>query len=328
MALRFFAGADPLDLMQMHDVGLISVYYSVFGVIDAINQMEGLAYKFPDHNRQKEIARGFRRKSGAGFDNVVGAIDGLVICTIMPPLALCRELECGQTSFHNCRKDKYGLNLQAICDHTLRIIWAEIKWPAATSDYMAWVTSSLCMALEDNANTKIILDGFTIIGDNAYVKKMFMATPLKGMRKDYEDGFNFYHSQLRITIERCFGVLVHCWAILRAPLNIPLPKVPPLIESLIRLHNFCIDEKEINIITVENKNRNNLQRNVKIARKKDGGNSRLVDIDEEGRPVSLLGHGHHFKDTESYRFERNLSDTPMDCMIASMTKQGLCRPKY
>ena len=105
----------------------------------------------------------------------------------MPPLALCRELECGQTSFHSCRKDKYGLNLQAICDHQLRIIWAEIKWLAVTSDYMAWVTSALCMALEDNANTKIILDGFTIIGDNAYVKKMFMATPLKGMRKDYED---------------------------------------------------------------------------------------------------------------------------------------------
>jgi len=193
---------------------------------------------------------------------------------------------------------------------------------------MAWVTSSLCMALEDNANTKIILDGFTIIGDNAYVKKMFMATPLKGMRKDYEDGFNFYHSQLRITIERCFGVLVHRWAILRAPLNIPLQKVPPLIESLIRLHNFCIDENEIKIITVENKNRNNLQRNVKIAQKKDGGNSRLVDIDEEGRPVSLLGHGHHFKDTKSYQFDKNLSDTPMDRIIASIAKQGLCQPKY
>jgi len=119
----------------------------------------------------------------------------------MPTLAICYKLECGQTSFHNYRKDKHGLNLQAICDYTLRIVWAEIKWPAATSDYMDWVTTSLCMALEDNTNTKIILDGFTIIGDNAYVKKMFMATPLNGMRKGFEDGFIFYNSQLRITIE-------------------------------------------------------------------------------------------------------------------------------
>ena len=124
-----------------------SLYTIVWGVIDAINQTEGLAYTFPDQDCQQEIAHGFQRKSGAGFDNVIRAIDSLVICTIMPPLTLCRELECGQTSFHNCRKDKYGLNLQAIFDHTLRIIWAEIKWPAATSDYMAWVPSSLCMAL-------------------------------------------------------------------------------------------------------------------------------------------------------------------------------------
>ena len=82
LALRFFAGADLLDIMKIHDEGLISVYYSVWGVNDAINQTEGLAYKFPDHDHQKEIARGFRRKSGAGCDNVIGAIDGLVICTI------------------------------------------------------------------------------------------------------------------------------------------------------------------------------------------------------------------------------------------------------
>jgi len=45
--------------MQIHDVGRISVYYSVWGVIDNINQTEGWAYKFSDHDHQKEIARGF-----------------------------------------------------------------------------------------------------------------------------------------------------------------------------------------------------------------------------------------------------------------------------
>ena len=66
---------------------------------------------------------------------------------------------------------------------------------------MAWVTSSLCKMLEENDITKKILEGFTIIGDNAYVKTMYMATPLKGVRSGYEDGYNFYLSQLRITIE-------------------------------------------------------------------------------------------------------------------------------
>lgn len=114
-----------------------------------------------------------------------------------------------QTNFRCHRKDKYGLNLQAICDHNLKFIWAEMKWPAATSDYMAWVTTSLNLSLENNIDTNIILDGYTLVGDCAYVKSTFMATPLKGRRSGHEDAYNFYLSQLRITIERAFGVLVH-----------------------------------------------------------------------------------------------------------------------
>ena len=182
--------------MLIHDVGLASVYYSVWGVVDAINTSDGLVYHFPNHDKQKEIADGFLAKSGAGFSNVIGAIDGLVICILKPCLVICGEIECGQTNFRCHRKDKYGLNLQAICDHKLRIFWAEIKWPAATSDYMAWFTSSLYRALEDNAATKKIVDGFTIIGDNAYVKKAFMATLTEGYPWWIRGCIYFYLSQL------------------------------------------------------------------------------------------------------------------------------------
>ena len=53
IALGFFAGADPYDLMQIHDVGLVSVFYSVWGVIDAINSTDELKYSFPNHQQQK-----------------------------------------------------------------------------------------------------------------------------------------------------------------------------------------------------------------------------------------------------------------------------------
>lgn len=230
IAIRFFAGACPYDIMQIHDVGLISVFYSVWGVIDAINQTKELSYSFPSHDEQRAFAEGFRRRSGAGFDTIIGAIDGLVICTLMPSLYICRILNCGQKTFRCHRKDKFGLNMQAICDHLLRFYWVEIKWAASTSDYMAWVTSSLCKMLDENSVTKKILVGFTIIGDNAYVKKMYMATPLKGMRCGFEDAYNFYLSQCRILIECAFGALVHRWAILRAPLTIPIFKVAPMME--------------------------------------------------------------------------------------------------
>ena len=54
----------------------------------------------------------------------------------------------------------------------------------------------------------------------------------------------FYVSQLRITIKRAFGVLVHRWAILRRPLACPLYKVGPTVMCLCRLHNFCTDANE------------------------------------------------------------------------------------
>ena len=71
-----------------------------------------------------------------------------------------------------------------------------------------------------------------------------MATPLKGIVVQYDDAYNFYCSQLKITIERVFGVLVHRWEILRCPLTSLLSKLGPVIICMCRLHNFCINSKD------------------------------------------------------------------------------------
>jgi hypothetical protein len=133
-----------------------------------------------------------------------------------------------------------------------------MKWPTATSDNMAWVTSHLNIELEDNVNTKKFVNGLVLVGDCAYVKTWFMGTHLKSIQGGSKDAYNFYLLQLRITIERAFGVLVHWWAILHAPLLCPLPKVVPMIESLICLHNFCIDHNKMSIADVPKGNMNNL----------------------------------------------------------------------
>ena len=79
MVIRYFAGGCPLDIMQTHGVSLTSVYASVWGVVDAINSTSELGYPFPSHERQREIAKGFHSLSRAGFDKVIGALDGIVI---------------------------------------------------------------------------------------------------------------------------------------------------------------------------------------------------------------------------------------------------------
>jgi len=104
--------------MLVHAVSLTSVYLKVWGVIDAINTADALEYKFLSHKEQKDIARGFQTLSGVGFDKVIGAIDGLVVCCLtMSCLKFCQDLKCGQINFRCHRKDKYRLNMQAICDH-------------------------------------------------------------------------------------------------------------------------------------------------------------------------------------------------------------------
>ena len=184
--------------------------------------------------------------SGANFDTVIGAIDGILIWIIKPSKREARHCGCGDKSFLCGRKGKFGLNMQAICDHLLRFRWIDINWPGSAADYMAWVTSDTYTKIENTQNlgeNSVILNGYTLLGDNAYVKASYMAIPFKGRKSDTEDAYNFYQSQLRITIERAFGMLVHRWAILRGPLVVPVMKVGNLLNCLCILHNYCIDER-------------------------------------------------------------------------------------
>ena len=264
-------------------------------------------------------------KSGASFNCVIGAIDGMLVWTLKPSLKCCETAKCGEKHFLCSRKDKFGLNLQTICDHKLRFTWVDIRWPGSTSDYMAWMTSDLCGKLEDDDG--LLLEGKCIVGDNAYVKKKYMSVPHKGIVSLYDDAYNFYVSQLRITIERAFGVLVHRWAILRRPLNIPTEKVGPFVMALCRLHNYCIDEKERD---ADKTNREDAEFSVRYmdamlpSMLPEGGDDRLVMV-ENGRPSSLLHRGSHFRDAPACR--RQVVDRcPMDAMMEQVASMNLMRP--
>ena len=93
-AIRYFAGGDPLDIMVSHYISHSSVYTSVWGVVDAVNNSEKLKFSSSNHEKQIEISNSFKRMSGAFFDNVVGCIDGILIWTTKPSRKECRELKC------------------------------------------------------------------------------------------------------------------------------------------------------------------------------------------------------------------------------------------
>jgi hypothetical protein len=316
----------------------MSVFYSIWGVVDVVNNSENLKIRFPNHQEQKRIAQGFKKMSGAGFDKVIGAIDGILIWVIKPSKAECKRLKCGEKSFYCSRKGKFGVNMQGICDDKLRFTWLDISWPGSTADYMAWVTSDLYADIE-NPLKRIILTGFTLLGDNAYVKSSSMSVPFKGTVQEDKDSYNFYQSQLRITIERAFGVLVHRWAILRGPLLMPIGKVAPFVNCLCCLHNFCINR---NIVIHKARERVdqmmevdafNVALSVECINEHDSDirgvnvTNEMVTISNECRPTSLLGGGEHFSECPKKRENiTTIGNTPMDVMFNMIKDKGLLRP--
>jgi hypothetical protein len=70
----------------------------ITSTVDAINNTEELRCVFLDHNEESSLTPRFSKQSGAGFENVIGAIDGLVICILMSTLSECDAMNCGKVS--------------------------------------------------------------------------------------------------------------------------------------------------------------------------------------------------------------------------------------
>jgi hypothetical protein len=70
-------------------------------------------------------------------------------------------------------------------------------------------------------------------GDNAYPDEDFMLTPSAiGSTSKAHDVYNCFLSQLRITIERSFGILNTVFAILQKPLKFDVAKCVKVCEPI------------------------------------------------------------------------------------------------
>jgi hypothetical protein len=185
-------------------------------------------------------------------------------------------------------------------------MWLGISQLGSTADYMAWVTSDVYVDIE-NTVKKIIVPEFTMVDDNTYIKSSFMSVPFKGTVQEAKDNYNFHQSQLRITIEKAFGVLVHRWTVLRGCLVVLIDKVTLMVKCLCCLQNFCINrnidvhdkanervdqmmEKDaFNVaISVECINELNTKtRGVKVS-------NEMIAFRNKVFPASLVGGGEHF----------------------------------
>ena len=143
VALRYFYGGDPVDLMVNYGIRFNDVFVSVWSVVMAVNLCLDFYILYPQlHAEQMEIAESFCAVSSVGFDNCARAIDGMLIWTHMPTVEDAGD-EIGQKSFLYARKVKFGLNLHAVSDVREQILDISVKCGGASSDCLAFEASRL-----------------------------------------------------------------------------------------------------------------------------------------------------------------------------------------
>jgi hypothetical protein len=335
VAIRYFAGGSPYDISLVHGISHTEVFRCVWTVVDAVNKCPTFAFGYPSSwVEQQSIADGFKEISRGIFDCCAGAIDGILVWIERPSNKHCELSECGTKKFFCGRKKKFGLNMQATCDHNKKFLDIYLKHPASTSDYLSFCSSPLFCKLESNDFMK---PGLCIFGDNAYVNTSYMATPYKSVKDGSKDAYNFFHSNCRITIECTFGMLVHRWGILCKPMStkLPISKVTSMVRCLCRLHNFCIDERLLRESIHYNIDHSPAgeQADEEVADHLDsdhvnivlGGGASLV---ERFSPEGLLHGGEHFDDvSRTVRVSRKATGTlPRELMCGIVERLGLRRP--
>jgi hypothetical protein len=127
-----------------------------------------------------------------------------------------------------------------VCDANCKIMAFSCKHSGATNDLIAFETSNL------RALNESLPFPFHFNGDGAYRSTETMMVTFGGgaglhITDPAKDSFNFFHSQLRITIERCFGIFIQRFGIFWKELMFPIDFIVEIVHCCIRLHNLCVD---------------------------------------------------------------------------------------
>ncbi|XP_061166748.1 putative nuclease HARBI1 [Saccostrea echinata] len=130
----------------------------------------------------------------AHFPNTVGAID----CTHI-------RMKAPTTAEHIYvnRKNYHSINIQGVCDSTLKFLNVVARWPGSTHDAFIWFNSELKRLFVNGT----ITEGW-LLGDSGYPLRPWLlhVTPVLN-HSQAKERYNTAHIRTRNVIERAFGVL-------------------------------------------------------------------------------------------------------------------------
>jgi len=186
------------------------------------DQLQSAAYRFQQCS------------TGGAIKNCVGALDGY----LAEIKAVSSRHHPNPRSFYSGHYNCPGLNVQAVCDSRCRFIYFAVAAVGSSPDSNAYRRTSLPDLVE------ALPLGVFIVADCAYIVTEHLLTPFYGSQRfdKKNDNYNFFISQLRIKIERAFGIMVTKWRILRSPIEFCVHNAATLLMAIARIHNFVIDE--------------------------------------------------------------------------------------
>ena len=233
ITLRFFAGASPLDLKLIYGINSRSTVYKVIWLtVDAINQTFKVDFPIQDTQFLAQKEAEFRAVSTArnAWVGQVGAVDGVHFKTSSPGVKVKDALK-----YYVARKAEYALLCIAVCDADRRFTFWDMSQLPTTHDSLAWAASSLGRQEREG----LLPAPYFFNGDSAFTNREGMVTPSGGA----DDNFDYFQSSNRMCVECAFGILVRRFPVLWKPLEVAVRRRAPIISAIMRLHNFCIDQR-------------------------------------------------------------------------------------
>jgi hypothetical protein len=224
------------DVFKISPTSARRAFLDVICRINACEELHGDIYA-TDHSISTLELRAFEFAKRSAYPNifrhVVGAIDGLFIKCQQP-----KAQEVGNVrSYYSGHKKGYGINMQGVCDASCRFVGFSCNTSGSTSDFIAFKNSNMYSTWPE------VPSPFFYVGDCAYPLFPSCIIPFVGTQlPESEDNFNFYHSQLRITIERTFGIFVNIFRIFHTPLAFSISTTCDVVETCVKLHNYRISE--------------------------------------------------------------------------------------
>jgi hypothetical protein len=269
--IRWLSGGSYLDICDIAGISQSSFYRVIWKTITALVECQELALKWPEFpNEIQSAIAGFATISFNGvINNCVGVVDGFLLRTRVPSKREVKNVRSFFSGHYQC----YGINCQGVSDSASRFLYFAVAAPGISKDRDAIQHCGLSELIED------LPKGICVIGDAAYEPTEHLVPIYQGqdrLKKKY-DNFNFYASQCRIRVEMSFGLMTKKWGILGRPLTIRYGNVKWLMQAIVRLHNFVINER-IRLAELE-------EMSVAVAE----GRAFLPSVphDESGDPINL-----------------------------------------